>query len=104
MVRACLVLAGLSLSLLGCQPPIETIEPDTAVEPAASSEPTPEQIIAASNLPPIVPVPLDGDDMGVTVHRLDNGLTIYISTDRQQPRIDAWIAVRTGSRNDPPSS
>jgi hypothetical protein len=86
MLRVGPVLAGLSLSILGCQPPIETIEPTDVVSPSASSEPTPEQIIAASNLPPLVPVPLDGDAMGVTVHRLDNGLTVYISTDRQQPR------------------
>jgi predicted Zn-dependent peptidase len=104
MLRVGPVLAGLSLSILGCQPPIETIEPTDVVSPSASSEPTPEQIIAASNLPPLVPVPLDGDAMGVTVHRLDNGLTVYISTDRQQPRLDAWIAVRTGSRNDPADS
>src|SRR3954469_24415587 len=101
MLRAALVLAG--LVILGCKPPIETIQPTDVVRPPASSEPTPEQIIAASNLPPIVPVPLDGDAMGVTVHRLDNGLTVYISTDRQKPRLDAWIAVRTGSRNDPPN-
>jgi hypothetical protein len=49
-------------------------------------------------------MPLDGDDMGVTVHRLSNGLTVYISSDRQKPRFTAWIVVRTGSRNDPPNS
>ncbi len=42
--------------------------------------------------------------MGVTVHRLKNGLTVYISTDRQKPRFNAWIAVRAGSRHDPAKS
>ena len=41
---------------------------------------------------------------GATVHRLSNGPTVYISTDRQKPRFNAWIAVRTGSRNDPADS
>ena len=61
-------------------------------------------MLAASNLPGLVPEPLAGDLMGVTVHRLSNGLTVYISTDRQQPRFTAYIAVRTGSRNDPADS
>lgn len=101
--RASLVFAGLC-SLAACRPPIETLEPDEARTATHDDELTPEQIIAASNLPPIVPIPLDGDPMGVTVHRLDNGLTVYISTNRQQPRLDAWIVVRAGSRNDPPHS
>jgi predicted Zn-dependent peptidase len=40
----------------------------------------------------------------VTVHRLSNGMTVYISTDRQKPRFSAWIGVRAGSRMDPPDS
>jgi predicted Zn-dependent peptidase len=105
MTRVSLSLAGVALSCLSaCHPQIETIAADDVANEPANGDPTPEQIIAASNLPPIVPVPLDGDAMGVTVHRLDNGLTVYISTDRQKPRLDAWIAVRTGSRNDPSSS
>ena len=42
--------------------------------------------------------------MVTTIHRLANGLTIYISTDRTTPRISAWIAVRAGSRHDPAES
>jgi predicted Zn-dependent peptidase len=93
----------LGLSLLGCRGAPQTVEPAPAasVEPA---QPSVEEILAASELPPQVPEPLPGDEMGVTVHRLANGLTVYISTDRQEPRFGAWIAVRTGSRNDPPDS
>jgi len=61
-------------------------------------------ILAASDLPAPLARPLAGDGLGVTVHRLSNGLTVYISTDRQQPRFSAWIAVRAGSRHDPPGS
>jgi predicted Zn-dependent peptidase len=61
-------------------------------------------ILAASDLPAPIARPLPGDELGVTVHRLSNGLTVYISTDRHEPRFTAWIAVRAGSRHDPPGS
>ena len=55
--------------------------------------------------PPTVPAtiaaPLVDDPMGVTIHRLANGLTVYLSPNKGQPRITAHIAVRTGSKNDP---
>ena len=79
-----------------------------AVTPLAEAEPAPAPnsaaIVAASNLPALLPAPLAGDAMGVTIHRLANGMTVYISTDREQPRISARIAVRAGSRNDPAES
>ena len=40
--------------------------------------------------------------MGVTIHRLANGLTVYISPDRSEPMVSAHIVVRAGSRTDPP--
>jgi predicted Zn-dependent peptidase len=61
-------------------------------------------IVAASDLPQVLPKPIDGDEMGVTIHRLSNGMTVYISTDRQTPRVSAWVAVRAGSRHDPADS
>jgi predicted Zn-dependent peptidase len=61
-------------------------------------------VIAASDLPPTIERPLAGDDMGVTIHRLSNGMTVYLSTDRQKPRFTAWIGVRAGSRHDPADS
>ena len=48
--------------------------------------------------------PLAGDGLSVTVHRLDNGLTVYLSPDREQPQISARIVVRAGSRHDPAES
>jgi predicted Zn-dependent peptidase len=90
--------------VLSCRP-----EPTVQPELAPASEPekddrSSDQILADSDLPPTVEEALPNDKMGVTVHRLDNGLTVYISTDRQKPRFTAWITVRTGSRNDPKSS
>jgi predicted Zn-dependent peptidase len=56
---------------------------------------------AGSAAPALVPAPLPNDMLKATIHRLSNGLTVYLSPNDQTPRISAWIAVRTGSRNDP---
>ena len=98
----CLCVLAVSATL-ACHPEPDTTPPLPTKEPQAEA-PSAAQILAASNLPPLVESPLAGDEMGVTVHRLQNGLTVYISTERQEPRFSAWFAVRTGSRNDPPDS
>lgn len=41
------------------------------------------------------------DPMGVRIYTLDNGLRVYLSVNKEQPRITAHIAVGTGSKNDP---
>ena len=41
------------------------------------------------------------DPMGVRIYTLNNGLKVYLSRNSEQPRIQTYIAVRTGSRNDP---
>ncbi|MBK7824301.1 M16 family metallopeptidase [Nannocystis sp.] len=92
-----LPLIALTLASAACKPA------PTKPPPVPTTSPT-DDILAASDLPPTLAAPLPGDGMGVTIHRLKNGLTVYISTDRQKPRIAAWVAVRTGSRNDPPNS
>ena len=94
-----------TLALVPACPSKGPTEPTTkAPEPVSQAPAGPEAIIAASNLPPTLTEPIQTDKMGVTIHRLKNGLTVYISTDRQKPRFNAWIAVRTGSRNDPANS
>ena len=42
-----------------------------------------------------------GDPMQVRIYTLDNGLKVYLSVNKEKPRIQTYIAVRTGSRNDP---
>lgn len=42
-----------------------------------------------------------GDMMKTRVYTLDNGLKVYLSVNDEKPRIQTYIAVRTGSRNDP---
>lgn len=53
---------------------------------------------------PVLETPYPDDPLSVTVHRLDNGLTIYLSPNRQEPRVAAWISVRAGGKHDPSDS
>lgn len=41
------------------------------------------------------------DPMAARIYTLDNGLKVYISVNKETPRVTAHIAVNTGSRNDP---
>jgi len=98
------LLSGLSAVALAlaCKPALQADGPVHPAEPESLA--SVEEVVAASDLPPTVEEPLQGDPMTATIHRLDNGLTVYVSTDRQQPRFNAWIAVRAGSRHDPAGS
>lgn len=42
-----------------------------------------------------------GDKMQTRIYTLDNGLKVYLSVNNEKPRIQTYIAVKTGSRNDP---
>ncbi len=42
-----------------------------------------------------------GDPMGTKIYTLDNGLKVYMSVNKEIPRIQADIAVRVGGKNDP---
>ena len=44
---------------------------------------------------------VDGDLMKTRIYTLDNGLKVYLSVNPEKPRIRTYIAVRTGSKNDP---
>jgi len=44
---------------------------------------------------------VDGDLMKTRIYTLDNGLKVYLSVNPEKPRIQTYIAVRTGSKNDP---
>ncbi len=48
-----------------------------------------------------IQAPLANDPMGVSIFELDNGLRVYLSVNRQEPRFYAEVVVRTGSKNDP---
>ena len=42
-----------------------------------------------------------GDLSKTRIYTLDNGLKVYLSVNKEKPRIQTYIAVRTGSKNDP---
>ncbi|MDE6807244.1 MAG: insulinase family protein, partial [Prevotella sp.] len=44
---------------------------------------------------------VDGDQSKTRIYTLDNGLKVYLSVNEEEPRIQTFIAVRTGSKNDP---
>lgn len=44
---------------------------------------------------------VEGDPMQTRIYTLPNGLRIYLSVNKEKPRIQTFIAVRTGSKNDP---
>lgn len=44
---------------------------------------------------------VDGDPLNTRIYTLDNGLTVYISPFKDEPRIQTMVAVRAGSKYDP---
>ena len=42
-----------------------------------------------------------GDLAQTRIYTLENGLKVYLSVNKDEPRIQTYIAVRTGSKNDP---
>ena len=44
---------------------------------------------------------VEGDKLGTRIYTLDNGLKVYMSVNKEQPRLQTMIAVKVGSKNDP---
>ena len=42
-----------------------------------------------------------GDPLKTKIYTLDNGLKVYMSVNKEEPRIQTYIAVRVGGKNDP---
>ena len=72
-----------------------------AVPAAARTKPA---AWAPPSQPTVLETPRADDPMGVTVHRLPNGLTVYLSPNKGEPRVSSRIVVRAGSKNDPSDS
>ncbi|MEX2589307.1 MAG: insulinase family protein [Chitinophagales bacterium] len=47
---------------------------------------------------------VEGDPLDTRIYTLDNGLKVYLSVNKKEPKIQTNIAVRTGSKNDPPET
>src|SRR5210317_1353479 len=56
---------------------------------------------SVNNQPKTLDKPLPDDPLKVTIHRLDNGLTVYLSENHETPRITANIVIKAGGRHDP---
>lgn len=44
---------------------------------------------------------VEGDQLQTQIYTLDNGLKVYMTVNKETPRIQTYIAVRVGSKNDP---
>ena len=42
-----------------------------------------------------------GDPQNTKIYTLDNGMKVFMSVNKEQPRIQTYIAVKVGSKNDP---
>ncbi len=71
---------------------------------APASVPTPPdpwaEIVAATDLPEPITTPIPGDPTGVTVHRLRNGLTVYVAHRPLEPKVAVTVALRAGSEQE----
>jgi serine/threonine protein kinase len=73
---------------------------DRSPEPALSEEAEPDpvsEIISNSNLPEVSLDALPDDPWSTTLHRLENGLTVYVSPDPTTQKVNALVVVRAGS-------
>ena len=44
---------------------------------------------------------VDGDPLKTRIYKLDNGLTVYLTVYKNEPRIQTYIPIKAGSKNDP---
>jgi predicted Zn-dependent peptidase len=47
---------------------------------------------------------VEDDPLGVRIYTLDNGLTVYTTVNKDEPRIQTMVSVRAGSKQDPPNN
>lgn len=45
---------------------------------------------------------MKGDPLNTKIYTLDNGLKVYMSVNKETPRIQTYIAVNVGGKNDRP--
>lgn len=56
---------------------------------------------ACGNTPVYQYESVPGDPMNARIYTLDNGLKVYMTVNKEQPRIQTYIAVKAGGKNDP---
>ncbi|RIY11411.1 insulinase family protein [Hymenobacter rubripertinctus] len=85
-----LVPALATLGLTQCQ----SSKPVASTAPATEAAATPQQKEYKYQT-------VAGDPLQARIYTLDNGLTVYLSDYKDAPRIQTYLAVRAGSKNDP---
>lgn len=88
-----------ALAMLGLATQCQSSKPATTASAAATPP-------AAASAAPAAPKEyryesVPGDPLQVRIYHLDNGLTVYLSDYKDAPRIQTYLAVRAGSKNDP---
>ncbi len=108
IARAHLLALTLVAACSGSSKPVTTAPApgggtDTEQVAAGGTTPAPPAVAKAKAVeaPKLYAQAIAGDTAKVTIHRLSNGMTVYLAPDAQEPSVVAHIAVRAGSRNDP---
>jgi predicted Zn-dependent peptidase/predicted Ser/Thr protein kinase len=102
-VVASAAVAGAIAVQVGTKSPVAETPADTrtstGTDVAAETDPW-ASIVAASDLPTTLAEPLADDPTKVTVHRLRNGLTVYVAPRPMEPQLSITLAVRAGSEQE----
>ncbi|WP_240737375.1 M16 family metallopeptidase [Hymenobacter metallicola] len=85
-----------AIAALGLTTQCQTSKP--AATTAATTAPTPT---AQAQQKEYKYETVEGDPLKARIYTLDNGLTVYLSDYDDAPRIQTYLAVRAGSKNDP---
>ncbi|PJJ58670.1 M16 family metallopeptidase [Hymenobacter chitinivorans] len=85
-----------AIAALGLTTQCQTSKPATTA--AATTAPTPT---APAQQKEYKYETVAGDPLKARIYTLDNGLTVYLSDYDDAPRIQTYLAVRAGSKNDP---
>ncbi len=99
-----LALLSLFAACGGGRPEAAVPAPPVAADPAPHAPPPAPPPPPPAAVTAVQGAPLPGDPTKTTIHKLSNGMTVYLSPDPQEPSFQAHIAVRAGSRHDPATS
>ncbi|WP_460609941.1 M16 family metallopeptidase [Hymenobacter terrigena] len=86
-----------ALAVLGLTTQCQSSKPAATASAAAAAAPVSTPVAPKEYHYESVP----GDPLGVRIYKLANGLTVYLSDYKDAPRIQTYLAVRAGSKNDP---
>jgi len=88
-----------ALAVLGLATQCQSSKPVSIVSAPATATVAAAAVPAAPKEYRYESVP--NDPLGVRIYHLANGLTVYLSDYKDAPRIQTYLAVRAGSKNDP---